>query len=141
VSRLGEAIALAAEVHAAQLDKADAPYILHALAVMEGCRPHGNDAMIVGVLHDVLEDCDPLRAVELSDTILNTFGARVHGAVIALTKERGEPYESYIESVAGVYLARLAKTEDLKHNMVPAGYLPIRSWIRTSSAGRSTARL
>ncbi|MGZ7078608.1 MAG: GTP pyrophosphokinase, partial [Thermoanaerobaculia bacterium] len=55
MSTLERAIAIAAEKHAGQTDKAGAPYILHPLRVM--LRVSTNDERITAVLHDVVEDC------------------------------------------------------------------------------------
>lgn len=55
MSTLGRAIEIAVEAHAGQVDKAGAPYILHPLRVMLSL--DGEEDRIVGVLHDVIEDC------------------------------------------------------------------------------------
>jgi guanosine-3',5'-bis(diphosphate) 3'-pyrophosphohydrolase len=52
MSTLDRAIAIAAEAHAGQSDKAGAPYVLHPLRVM--LRVATNDERIVAVLHDVV---------------------------------------------------------------------------------------
>jgi guanosine-3',5'-bis(diphosphate) 3'-pyrophosphohydrolase len=54
VSTLERAIAIAAEAHAGQLDKADQPYILHPLRVL--LRVSSESERIAAVLHDVVED-------------------------------------------------------------------------------------
>ena len=53
---LDRAIQIAVEAHKGVLDKGGKPYILHPLWVMDRVRHLGQDAMIVGVLHDVVED-------------------------------------------------------------------------------------
>ena len=52
---LQRAIAIAVSAHQKQTDKGNNPYILHPLRVMMSLRTE--DEMIVGVLHDVVEDC------------------------------------------------------------------------------------
>ena len=52
MSTLERAIAIAAEAHAGQLDKAGVPYILHPIRVMLRCS--GAAERIVAVLHDVV---------------------------------------------------------------------------------------
>lgn len=52
-----DAIAIAAQVHQGQTDKAGAPYILHPLRLM--MRMTSADAMITAILHDVVEDSSP----------------------------------------------------------------------------------
>src|SRR5687767_7834956 len=54
MSRLERAIAIAAEAHAGQVDKAGAAYILHPLRVM--LRMRTASERIAAVLHDVVED-------------------------------------------------------------------------------------
>jgi (p)ppGpp synthase/HD superfamily hydrolase len=118
---LGTAIALAADVHRNQVDKADAPYILHCIAVMEAVAVHGEDAMIVGVLHDALEDVEPTSRLQLRYNLERTFHPRILDALDAMThKPKGEEtYDEYIERVALNYLARIVKIADLTHNMDP----------------------
>ena len=83
---LQNAIAIAG-LHAGQVDKGDRPYILHPLRVMMSLRT--TEEMIVGVLHDVVEDCaslgygwDRLRAEGFSERIL--------GALASVTKTAEE---------------------------------------------------
>jgi len=52
---LQRAISIAVNAHQNQVDKGGNPYILHPLRVMMSLRTE--DEMIVGVLHDVVEDC------------------------------------------------------------------------------------
>ena len=54
-SMLNDAIVIAIKAHADQTDKAGQPYILHPLRVMLAQRT--DEARIVAVLHDVVEDC------------------------------------------------------------------------------------
>src|ERR1700761_5827102 len=91
MSNLERAIAIAAEAHAGQQDKAGAPYILHPLRVM--LRLSSNDERIVGVLHDVCEDCpgwtlDRLRSEGFAKQILT--------AQNSVTKRVGETYENFV---------------------------------------------
>jgi (p)ppGpp synthase/HD superfamily hydrolase len=55
MSSLERAIAIAAEAHTGQVDKAGAPYVLHPLRMLLSLS--SNDERIVAVLHDVCEDC------------------------------------------------------------------------------------
>ena len=55
MSTLQRAISVAVEAHEGQVDKGGNPYILHPLRVMMSLRTV--DELIVGVLHDVVEDC------------------------------------------------------------------------------------
>jgi GTP diphosphokinase / guanosine-3',5'-bis(diphosphate) 3'-diphosphatase len=84
MSTLERAIAIAAEAHSGQLDKAGQPYILHPLKVM--LRMHANDERIAAVLHDVVED----TAVGFSELRNAGFSEAILDAVDALTKREGE---------------------------------------------------
>ena len=53
---LENAIKIAVEAHSGQVDKGGNPYILHLLRVMLSQNSEGE--RIVGVLHDVVEDCE-----------------------------------------------------------------------------------
>jgi len=111
---LGLAISWACEAHDGQVDKADQPYILHALRVMQS-QPD-EDARIAAVLHDTLEDGDKFDLVDVADY----FGADVHDAVDALTRREGEDYFAYIDRCYANQIARRVKIADLKDNMNPA---------------------
>jgi (p)ppGpp synthase/HD superfamily hydrolase len=58
MSTLQRAIEIAVMAHKGQVDKAGAPYVLHPLRVMHSLRAENVQTQIVGVLHDVVEDCD-----------------------------------------------------------------------------------
>jgi len=75
---LQRAIAIAVSAHQKQTDKGNNPYILHPLRVMMSLRTE--DEMIVGVLHDVVEDCaedgfdwDFLEKCGFSSTVLQAL--------------------------------------------------------------------
>jgi (p)ppGpp synthase/HD superfamily hydrolase len=55
MGNLQRAIAIAVEAHDGQTDKGGAPYILHPLRIMMSLKTE--EEMIVGVMHDVVEDC------------------------------------------------------------------------------------
>lgn len=110
---LERAIAIAAEAHKGQRDKAGDPYILHPLRVMLACSP--GPAQIVGVLHDVVEDCpgwsfERLRAEGFGDDVL--------GPLEGVTKRsESEDYGAFIARAAQDPVAREVKIADLKDNM------------------------
>jgi (p)ppGpp synthase/HD superfamily hydrolase len=157
MSLLGEAIALAADVHRKQEDKASQPYILHPLAVMERARDyylansdgwHVEHVMIVAVLHDTLEDIDGINTWDrgrLSDRIYNTFGAEVYRAVDAITKVKGEDYDAYLNRVELNWMARIAKIADLSHNLdafrIPSGKIGEYEFKRWDKYHRALVRL
>lgn len=137
MTQLGEAIALAAEVHKHQVDKGNVTYILHPLAVMQRATDYYiansdgwriEDVQIAAVLHDVLEDLDANQAWapdRLRDRIYRTFSKEVYTAVDALTKRKPfgttplgiETYTEYLERVSQNWIARIVKIADLSHNL------------------------
>jgi (p)ppGpp synthase/HD superfamily hydrolase len=111
MATLGRAIAIAAQAHQEQRDKAGAPYILHPLRMMAQLR--SEPEMIVAVLHDLIEDTpwtlEQLRAEGFSEDMLT--------AIDCLTRRDDESYEAFIERAGGNQLARRVKLADLEDNM------------------------
>ena len=110
MSTLERAISIAALAHEGQVDKADAPYILHPLRVMLSLETV--EERVVGVLHDVLEDTQVsvavLRDAGFSETILL--------ALEAVTKRPGESYEGFVLRAASNPIGRRVKRADLLDN-------------------------
>ncbi len=112
---LDEAIRVAVDAHAGQLDKAGRCYVLHPLRVMMTVEsPSLDSARKVAVLHDVVEDSD--WTVELLDA---KFGltAEEQAALRLLTHADDEDYAAYVERVAANPLARAVKIADLRDNL------------------------
>lgn len=84
MATLEKAIALAAQKHEGQQDKAGEPYILHVLRVALAVR--SPKARIAAVLHDILEDTD----VTVEELQKQGFSEEVIQALLALTKLPGE---------------------------------------------------
>ena len=108
MSTLERAVAIAAEAHAGQVDKAGAPYLLHPLRVMLALT--SNEERIVAVLHDVCEDCpgwsfERLRSEGFSDRIL--------AALDSVTKREGEAYSDFVGRAAANAIGRNVKLADL----------------------------
>lgn len=158
MKRLGEAIALAADVHRGQMDKAGQPYILHALAVMERARDYYmaksdgwklENIMIAAVLHDALEDMEGKNAWDrgrLRDRIYQEFGDEVYAAVDALTKYPTlETYDEYLNRVEKNWIARIVKIADLSHNLdamrIPSGKIGDYEFKRWDKYHRALVRL
>lgn len=110
---LAEAIEIARDAHAGQVDRLGVPYIRHPLAVM--CRVSTEEQKIVAVLHDVVED----STVTIADLASLGFSPRITKAVSALTKIPGEPLEVSMARVAADPLAVVVKKADLSHNAHP----------------------
>ena len=109
---LERAIQIAVEAHAGQRDKAGQPYVLHSLRVMFDLR--SEDERIVGVLHDVVEDCegwsfDRLKSEGFSSTVLD--------ALDSVTKRTGEDYMAFVQRAGANPIGRSVKMADLQNNM------------------------
>jgi len=108
---LERAVQIAVAAHSGQRDKAGAPYILHPLRVM--LRQTSEPAMIVAVLHDVVEDSgwdfERLRAEGFSQDVLD--------ALDSVTKRDGEPYEVFVQRAMAHPIGRQVKLADLEDNM------------------------
>lgn len=110
---LGKAISIASSAHEGEEDRGGKPYILHPLWVMDRVRHLGEDSMIVGVLHDVVEDTD----WTLDKLIKEGFNQNVIHALSLLTHDKSEvPYEKYIEGISKCEIALEVKLRDLEHN-------------------------
>lgn len=110
MATIEKALQIAAKAHEGQRDKEGLPYILHPLRVMAAVA--GEDAQIVAVLHDVIEDtpvtADDLRAAGFSPPVV--------AAVVRVTHRKGEPYADYVVGCRADDVARRVKLADLADN-------------------------
>ena len=122
---IDDAIAVATEAHKGQFrnDK-KTPYVTHPLAVSqlikERYKEFGflneadlEDAMIVAILHDVIED----TSLEANDLLMMGFSDEVVEGVESVT-EQG--VDSYLDKVLRAYdndLGRVVKYFDIEHNL------------------------
>jgi (p)ppGpp synthase/HD superfamily hydrolase len=110
MATIEKALEIAAQAHAGQKDKEGLPYILHPLRVLNGVE--GEEAQIVAVLHDVVEDTtvtlDDLRRAGFSETVL--------AAVQCVTHGNDEPYAEYVVRCKANAIARQVKLADLHDN-------------------------
>ncbi|MCH7393614.1 guanosine-3',5'-bis(diphosphate) 3'-pyrophosphohydrolase [Acinetobacter dispersus] len=111
MATLEQAIAFATKQHSGQVDKANAPYILHPLRVM--LNVPSMDHKIIAVLHDVLEDTE----TSIEDLQALGFQARIVEAIVALTKQDGESRIEAAQRAAQNPLARVVKLADISDNM------------------------
>ena len=111
MATLEQAISLAAKQHEGQVDKANAPYILHPLRVMLNVPTI--EHKIVAVLHDILED------TETTIEELYQFGFQEHiiDAIVALTKKQGETRLEAAQRARQNPIARVVKLADINDNM------------------------
>jgi (p)ppGpp synthase/HD superfamily hydrolase len=120
---LSKARSLALEAHAGQLDKAGAPYIIHAETVsrlvreiINGWNQDSHDfqikAQIVGFLHDIIED----TSITVEDLKQLSFPIDCIQAIETITKNDTIPYQDYIQNVKRNKLAAVVKMADMTHN-------------------------
>lgn len=111
MSTLERAIELAVIHHKGQRDKAGQPYILHPLRVMLRCQ--GEEAQMVAVMHDLLEDtpvtADMLRQEGFSETVLRGLDG--------VTRRPDESYEQFVARAKTDPLSRQVKLADLEDNL------------------------
>ncbi len=108
---LERAIAIAAEAHAGDVDKAGGPYVLHPIRVM--LRLASPEERIAAVLHDVVEDTD----WTLEGLLAEGFSPEVVEAVDALTRREEESYEEFVLRVARNPIGLRVKLADLEDNL------------------------
>jgi (p)ppGpp synthase/HD superfamily hydrolase len=121
-----EALKHAVKAHAGQVDKCGAPYILHPIAVAEAIEspeaewvfsPDPEDAVVVALLHDVLEDTS-------YEGYLAGIGYRQLRALRLVTR-REETYAQYVNRICVeqyrdvMEIAATVKLADLWHNLSP----------------------
>jgi len=111
MATLERAISLAAERHAGQVDKANAPYILHPLRVM--LNVPDIEHKIVAVLHDILED----TATTIDELYALGFQPHLVDAIVALTKQESESRIQTAQRTAQNPIARIVKLADITDNM------------------------
>lgn len=103
-----DADTLAVAAHLGQVDKAGAPYIEHVREVARRLEKHGDEAVMAGLLHDIVEDTD----VTLEQLRAMGFPEAVVRAVDAVTWRDGEAYMDLIARAAADPLGRLVKLAD-----------------------------
>lgn len=108
---LEKAIEIAVEAHRGQIDKAGKIYILHPMRVM--LRGKNETEMIVGILHDTVED----TPVTLDMLRMEGFSEEILAAISCITKEKGEDYGHFINRVLTNPLATQIKLYDIEDNM------------------------
>lgn len=96
MSNLQKAIAIAVEAHEGQTDKGGSPYILHPLRVMMSLKTE--EEMIVGVLHDVIEDCSD-KGFDWERLRQEGFTGEILEALYSVTKTPEE--EAYFKTLSG----------------------------------------
>lgn len=109
---LEKAIAIATEAHEGQSSKTGGPFIDHVRRVAESVS--GEDEMLVGWLHDVVEKGPGWTFDRLRE---EGFSERVIDAVDAMSKRDGEEYFAFVRRSIRNPLARPVKRADLSDNL------------------------
>lgn len=123
--RMKSALDLAIVKHKGQVDKAGKDYIGHPLRVaidaytdaLEMGADNPENYFIVGILHDVHEDCD----VSL-DYIEEQFGKVVRDAIYSVSRIKlpiKETYTQFVDRAKLNLIGRVVKKADLRDNMDP----------------------
>ncbi len=111
MSIIEKSLAIALDAHTGHVDKANQPYILHPIRVMN--KMNNEIEMSVAILHDVVEDSslsfEQLQAKGISKEVVEILRH--------LTKSRKESYDEFIERVMKNKVAVKVKIEDIKDNM------------------------
>lgn len=131
-----EVDALAAEAHEGQTDKIGVPYIEHVRAVAAGLAPFGDELVMAGLLHDIIEDTD-WTAAQLREEGVPDY---VVALVEAVTNERGVPYAEKVARITGQGRdAVLLKIADNSHNSRPdrSAQLPEEKRVRLTAKYRA----
>jgi (p)ppGpp synthase/HD superfamily hydrolase len=110
VANIEKALQIAAKAHEGQTDKEGLPYILHPLRVMLSIE--GEQAQIVAVLHDVIED----TSVTADDLREAGFCEKVIDAVLCVTHRKEDSYAEYVVRCKANEIARRVKLADLEDN-------------------------
>jgi hypothetical protein len=130
MATLEKAICIAVAAHSGQLDKEGAPYITHPLRVMAAVE--GDEAKIVAILHDVIED----TSVTIDDLRRDGFSEDLLVGVECVTHRPEDPYTDYVVRCKNHPLARKIKLADLVDNSRPE-----RCLLRVERIDRDLARI
>ena len=124
---LEKAIKIAVEAHTGQVDKGGNPYILHPLRVMLSL--NSEEERIVGVLHDVVEDCEGwtwerLREQGCSDEIIEALKSvsktpeeEKQFKKMDDPNEKLDHYLEFIKRAKPNKIGRNVKAADIKDNL------------------------
>ena len=123
---LEKAIKIAVEAHTGQVDKGGNPYILHPLRVMLSLNTE--EERIVGVLHDVVEDCDGWTWERLKEQGCNATLIEALQSVSKTPQEEAEyrslsedkklsHYLEFIKRAKSNEIGRNVKAADINDNL------------------------
>ena len=107
------------EKHGNQKRKQGTPYYTHPMAVskMLADKGFGENYVVAGLFHDLLEDTDSTY-----DEIVSYSNPEVALAVKLVTKEKGYDMDEYMARIKNNDVARMVKIADRVHNLWEAIY-------------------
>ena len=114
MNEIKRAKAYAKHHHFGQVDKAGVDYFLgHITTVAHkvACAKYSNEYVVVAFLHDTVED----TSATIEEIGLE-FGADIANAVDAMSKRKGEDYDTYLQRILSNKLASVVKFYDMEHN-------------------------
>ena len=128
MATLERAIEIAIAAHKGQIDKGSDPYVLHPLRIMMALDTRAEK--IVGVLHDVVEDCADkgfdwrfIESQGFSDEVIRglrsvTIAPEEEASLKAATEaDKIGIYMEFIKRAGGDAIGRKVKMADLRDNM------------------------
>ena len=105
-----KALKLCFEAHKEQVDKSGMPYVFHPFHLAEQMQTE--EATVVALLHDVVEDTD----YTIDDLTSLGFGKTITDAIALMTHADGVAYMDYVREIKNNPIAKEVKLADLKHN-------------------------
>ena len=117
-----KAMQICFEKHKNQMDKSGVPYVFHPFHVAESMT--SEDATIVALLHDVVEDTD----TSFEELEQYGFSQSVMDALKLMTHDDNVPYLQYVENLKHNPIAREVKIADLTHNSDTSRLDTITDW-------------
>jgi len=124
---LEKAIKIAVEAHTGQVDKGGNPYILHPLRVMQSL--NSDEERIVGVLHDVVEDCEGWTWERLKDqgcsdeiiealkSVSKTLEEEKQFKEMDAPDDKMDHYLRFIQRAKANKIGRNVKAADIRDNL------------------------
>lgn len=113
-----QAARLAVQAFAGKLDRSGRPLVLHSLRV--GAAGQTWQTMVVGFLHDLLEDTDTSPSL-----LRGFFGDEIMLALDSVTRVPGESYRAFVKRSNANTIGRAVKLVDLKDNLGRLYQLPL----------------
>lgn len=122
MDKLFEAITMAVEGHATQVDLAGRPYIEHLVRVAFRVPV---EYAAVALLHDYFEDVIPVGSVEELAESVPFLSSEEHVALWLLTRKDGQIYRDYVKELKPHRIARAVKLADLNDHLYMSHKHPI----------------